>query len=184
MRSGLVPSLLAAALLTFSCTSATAPPRIERSPEQEALDGVEPDDPKRCSRTKTPHEREEVRGVAFARGTGPVFVGLGTPNVVRFTVDTKQHDGWHYYKTLWAISPKYEGAVKVTGEQLDGSNELRFNAASGFPGEKLTVLEFEESDAAEWRYGPSDTLIRSDGCYAFRIEGDGFVDWVTFIARS
>jgi hypothetical protein len=117
-----------------------------------------------------------------------VFVGLGTARVVRYTEDTREHEGWYYYKTLWAISPRYEGAVIVTGEQLDGSNELRFNAASGFPGEKLSALEFEESDGAGsghgWRYGPSETLIRADGCYAFRIEGDDFVDWVTFIARS
>ena len=113
-----------------------------------------------------------------------MFVGLGTPAIVRYTEGTREHEGWYYNKTLWAISPDYRGPVTVTGGQLNGSDEVGFNAASGFPGEKLSTLEFEESEGAEWRYGPSDTLIRADGCYAFRIEGDGFVDWVTFIARS
>jgi hypothetical protein len=110
--------------------------------------------------------------------------GLGTADVVRYTVDAREHEGWYYNKTLWAISPHYQGEVTISGEQLNESAELRFNPAAGFPGEKLARLEFESSDAAEWRYGPSDTLIRTDGCYAFRIEGEGFVEWVTFIARS
>ena len=104
--------------------------------------------------------------------------------MVRYTVDSRDHNGWHYNKTLWAISPTYQGVVVVTGQELDGSNELRFNPAAGFPGKKLPELEFEDSDVAEWRYGPSDTLIRADGCYTFRIEGEGFVEWVTFVARS
>jgi hypothetical protein len=140
--------------------------------------------PERCDTSRVPHERQDVKAVAFARGDGPVFVGLGTADVVRYTVDTREHDGWYYNKTLWAISPRYQGAVAITGQQLNGSAELRFNPGAGFPGEKLTELEFESSDAAQWRYGSSDTLIRADGCYAFRIEGEGFVEWVTFIARS
>lgn len=170
-------------LMFMSCTpDAVEPsdPLAAASPEESVAAS---DAPKRCSRENVALEREDVRGIAFARGSGPVFVGLGSPNIVNYTQDTKQHDGWYYYKTLWAISPEYEGAVTVTGERLDGSEELRFNAASGFPGEKLQKLKFEESVVREWRYGPGDTLIRADGCYAFRIEGEGFVEWVTFVAR-
>lgn len=183
MRWTPLPTVLVVLLLTLSCTSATPPPRAERTPVQEAVD-VEADAPKRCSLKEIPHERKDVRSVAFARGSGPVFVGLGTPNILRYTEDAREHDGWYYNKTLWAISPRYSGAVTVTGHQLNGHNELRFNAASGFPGKKLTALEFEKVDSGGWRYGPSSTLIRAAGCYAFRIEGDDFVDWVTFVARS
>jgi hypothetical protein len=182
-RWGPLVGTLVIALLMFSCTSADQP-QAERKPVEAATSDVDADAPKKCSRKEVPHERKEVRGVAFARGTGLVSVGLGTADIVRYAEDTQEHKGWHYYKSLWAISPEYKGSVIVTGRQLDGSNELRFNAASGFPGAKLSSLEFEESDTAEWRYGPSDTLIRADGCYAFRIEGEGFVEWVTFIARS
>ena len=128
--------------------------------------------------------RREVGAVAFARGDAPVYVGLGTAGVVRYTEDTRKHDGWYYYKTLWAISPRYQAEVTVTGHQLDGPHGLRFNPVAGFPGQKLLELRFEETDVADWRNGPSATLIRDDGCYAFRIEGESFVDWVTFVARS
>ena len=130
-----------------------------------------------------------------------MFVGLGTADIVHYTVDTKEHNGWYYYKTLWAIAPEFGGAVTITGNQIEGPNELRFNAASGFPGEKLAELhvdsserivlgatetraEHSEPDDGAWRYGPSDTLIRAGGCYVFRIEGEDFVEWVTFIARA
>ena len=78
----------------------------------------------------------------------------------------------------------------ITGNRIGGRNELRFNAASGIPavagGKKEATLElhFPETNDAEWRYGPSATLIRAVGCHAFRIEGEDFVEWVTFIARN
>lgn len=81
---------------------------------QDPVDAVEADGPKKCSRKEIPHERKGVRSVAFARGSGPVFVGLGTADIVRYTEDTREHIGWYYDKTLWAISPEYKGAVTVT----------------------------------------------------------------------
>lgn len=113
-----------------------------------------------------------------------MFVGLGTADIVHYTMDTQKHNGWYYYKTLWAIDPEYGGEVTITGKRIEGPNELRFNAASGFPGEKLAELHFSKADDGEWRCGPSATLIRAGGCYAFRIEGEDFVEWVTFIART
>jgi hypothetical protein len=184
MRWSPLASILVVALLMSSCTDASDQPSVKPSRIQAVTADADADASKKCSRKEIRHERKDVRAVAFARGTGPVFVGLGTAHVVRYTEDTREDGGWYYNKTLWAISPKYERAVTVTGEQVDGPNELRFNAATGSPGEKLTALEFDEADTAEWRYGPSDTLIPADGCYAFRIEGEDFVEWVTFIARS
>jgi hypothetical protein len=183
MTQQLGPLLVIALMLVAgACTSDEA----ERGPIQAAASPSPSEEPApiKCDKGPIPHERKDVKNIAFARGDGPVFVGLGTAGVVRYTVDAREHEGWYYNKTLWAISPRYQGEVTISGEQLDGPEELRFNPAAGFPGEKLSQLEFESSDAAEWRYGPSDTLIRADGCYAFRIEGEGFVEWVTFIARS
>jgi hypothetical protein len=111
-----------------------------------------------------------------------VFVGLGTGDgAVRYTVDTKKHDGWYYYKTLWAIAPSYTGNISITGKQIGGSNELRFNAEGGLPGKQLE-LRFDSDDSRTWRYGPSDTLIRAPGCYAFRVEGDDFEQHIVFEA--
>jgi len=199
-RIGLAGAVLVVAML-FACTDGDEGPRAERevtaNPQGERVARA----PAICSLKRVPDVRSEVNGVAYARGRGPVFVGLGTADIVHYTADTKEHNGWYYYKTLWAIAPEYGGAVTITGNQIAGPNELRFNAASGFPGEKLAELhvdsservvlgatetraEHSEPDGGEWRYGPSATLIRADGCYAFRIEGEDFVEWVTFIARA
>jgi hypothetical protein len=126
-----------------------------------------------------------VRAVAFAYGEGPVFVGLGTDDgVVRYTVDTRSHDGWHYYKTLWAIAPGYAGEVVITGKQIGGDTELRFNPSGRFPGHKRLQLRFPRDDSRKWRYGPSDTLIRAPGCYAFDVEGERFEQTIAFEARD
>jgi hypothetical protein len=114
-----------------------------------------------------------------------VFVGLGTGDgVVHYTADTKKHNGWYYYKTLWAIAPSYTGSVVITGKQLGGPSELRFNAGAGFPGQRQSELRFPADDSGKWRYGPSDTLIRAAGCYAFHVNGDGFAHIITFKASG
>jgi hypothetical protein len=138
-----------------------------------------------CPVEGAPRVRPDVRAVAFAYGEGPVFVGLGTGDgVVRYTVDTRRHDGWHYYKTLWAIASTYAGEVVITGKQIHGSTELRFNPGARFPGQRQLQLSFPQDDSGKWRYGPSDTLIRAPGCYAFQVEGDGFAQTIAFEARD
>ena len=136
-----------------------------------------------CTDDPVPLKRPEVRAVAFARGEGPVFVGLGTPRVVHYTEDTRQHEGWFYNKTLWAVAPEYAGPVTITGRELEGSHVLRFNPAAGFPGNKLTSLDLPPSEKDDWRYAPSETLIRAPGCYVLEIRGEGFLEFVTFRAR-
>jgi hypothetical protein len=136
-----------------------------------------------CPIQSVPHKRPQVRAVAFPYGIGPVFVGLGTGDgVVLYTLDTMEHGGWHYYKTLWAVAPSYTGKVVITGEQIDGPNRLRFNGGSRFPGRKQFELKFSPDASEKWRYGPSATLIRAPGCYAFRIRGEGFEQRIVFEA--
>jgi hypothetical protein len=121
--------------------------------------------------------------VAYARGTWPVYVGLGTGRVIHYRED-QHHDGWWYHKTLWALAPDYGGGVTITGYQIDGSHRLMFNAA-GPVDQQLDRLRFEPrtSTASEkWRYGPSSTLIGAPGCYVFELRRPGSVDYITFIA--
>jgi hypothetical protein len=157
----------------------------EGSDERSALGADSQGSATPCPVKSVPRVRSEVRAVAFAYGEGPVFVGLGTGDgAVRYTVDTKKHEGWYYYKTLWAIAPSYTGTISITGKQIGGSNELRFNAGGGFPGRKQLELRFGADDSGTWRYGPSDTLIRAPGCYAFRVEGDDFEHIIAFRATE
>lgn len=134
-----------------------------------------------CSERPVPLDRPDVRAVAFARGEGPVYAGLGAAGQVRYTEDNRQHDGWYYHKTLWAVAPEYEGSLSITGHQLDGPNRLLFNMGR-FPGKKLRRLSMPSDSSGEWRYGPSDTLIRAPGCYTFEVEGEGFRQLITFTA--
>jgi hypothetical protein len=136
-----------------------------------------------CTDAPVPRLRPEVPAVAFARGDGPVYVGLGTARAVHYMEDTPEHGGWFYYKTLWAVSPGYGGQVTITGRQVGGPNILRFNAGEAFPGKKQGSLRFSPQPSRGWRYGPSSTLIRAPGCYAFEIRGDAFTEFVTFRAR-
>ena len=138
-----------------------------------------------CPVGSAPRKRADVRAVAFAYGEGPVFVGLGTPDgIIRYTVDTRSHDGWHYYKTLWAIAPTYGGSVVITGKELEGTQELRFNPGARFPGPKELRLRFPADDSGKWRYGPSETLIRAPGCYAFHVAGEELKQTIVFEARD
>jgi hypothetical protein len=138
-----------------------------------------------CPTEIAPRVRPDVRAVAFAYGEGPVFVGLGTGDgVVRYTVDTRSDDGWHYYKTLWAIAPTYAAEVVITGRELRGSHELRFNPGARFPGQRRARLRFPPDGSGKWRYGPSDTLIRAPGCYAFHVAGEGLRQTIVFEARD
>ena len=178
VRTQIVVSAAAALLLAGACQE-------ERGSDgRSALDAEGRKSAALCPGESVPR-RSEAGAVAFAYGEGPVFVGLGTGDgVVRYTVDTKKHDGWYYYKTLWAIAPTYTGSVVITGKQLGGSNELRFNAGAGFRGQKQPELRFPADDSGKWRYGPSDTLIRAAGCYVFRVERDGFEQEIAFKASG
>ena len=155
------------------------------SEEQATLDADARRSSASCPVEGVPRVRPDVRAVAFAYGEGPVFVGLGTGDgVVRYTVDTRRHDGWYYYKTLWAIAPTYAGEVVITGKQIGGDTELRFNPGARFPGQTELQLRFPPDDSGKWRFGPSDTLIRAPGCYAFQVEGEGFKQTIAFEARD
>ena len=155
--------LMILAIMSVGCDGSPEPsagrrPATATSASEGGMNALE------CTDDPVPRSRPEVSAVAFARGDGPVFVGLGTPRVVRYTEDTLQDAGWFYYKTLWAVAPKYAGPVTITGQQLEGTHVLRFNTAAGFPGNKLTSLQLPASEEGGWRYGPSETLIRAPGC--------------------
>jgi hypothetical protein len=147
--------------------------------------GCQQEERRSCPVQGVSRVRLDVRAVAFAYGDGPVYVGLGSADgVVRYTVDTQKHGGWYYYKTLWAIAPGYKGSVVITGSAIGSSSELLRFSGGGFPGQPHPELRFQPDDSGKWRYGPSDTLIRAPGCYAFRVDGDGFDEKIVFKATD
>ena len=79
--------------------------------------------------------------------------------------------------------PKYDGAILIRGEQMDGTNALRFG--QGGP-KLLEELAFGAHGAdnwsGNWRNFPSYTRLRAPGCYAYQVDGAGFSDTIVFRA--
>ena len=137
----------------------------------------------RCNVGKVPHKRPHVRAIAFPRGPGPAYVGLGTAGLVYYAEDTREHGGWYYNKVLIGSSPDYRLGMSINGRRMDGREILRWHNGP-FPGEKNLVLEVPaDEDGTGWRYVAGDVLIRAPGCYVIRLEGGDFFEEVVFRAE-
>src|SRR5918996_3230200 len=137
----------------------------------------------RCKDGKVPHKRPHVRALAFPRGPGPAYVGLGTAGTVYYAQDTREHGGWYYNKVLIGSSPDYRLGMSINGRRRDGREILRWHNGP-FPGEKALVLDVPaDEDGTRWRYVAADVLIRAPGCYVIRLEGGDFLEEVVFRAE-
>jgi hypothetical protein len=136
----------------------------------------------RCPRTRggRPNPR-----IAIALGDGPAYPVMGmaapppSPAGVADLSDDERRNGWYLHKTLWAVSRVYSGPVLIRARQVDGSRPVRF-AIDG--GTALAELTFSAERRPHWRFGVSDTLLRSPGCYAFQVDGSTFSDVIVFEA--
>jgi hypothetical protein len=132
-----------------------------------------------CPRARPVHVSVKV---AFPIGGGPAYVGLGSSRGLA-DLDARElrRGRFFLHKTLWAISPTYDGPLLVRGRRLDFKGVLRFS----LPGLTLDELHFTRAylETAGWRYGPTTTAIPGPGCYAFQIDGRGFSEVLAFQAR-
>ena len=73
--------------------------------------------------------------------------------------------------------------MPIRGRRIDGPQELRFGDGAR-PGAELE-LDTSDPDAAEggWPNFPSYTRLRAPGCYAYRVDGEGFSAVIVFEAR-
>jgi hypothetical protein len=137
----------------------------------------------RCNHRKVPHKKPGVRAMAFPRGPGPAYVGLGTAGFVYYAQDTREHRGWYYNKILIGISPDYRLGMSVNGRRRDGREILRWHNGP-FPGRSRLVLDVPaDEEGTGWRYMAGDVLIRAPGCYVIRLEGRDFLEEVAFRAE-
>lgn len=141
-----------------------------------------------------------VQGVqvdpAYARafGAGPVFgvlPALGTSSVIVYDAPGTGYvdgGGWYRLKTLWIASPSYHAEALIRGHQIDGPGMLEFTAGSAPPAPALQfATETGVASAGTqrgWRDRPSETLVRSPGCYAFQVDGFNFSEVIVFEARQ
>ncbi|HEX2295717.1 MAG TPA: hypothetical protein VHN37_10455 [Actinomycetota bacterium] len=121
--------------------------------------------------------------MAFPRGPGPAYVGLGTGGVVYYARDAREHRGWYYNKVLIGISPDYRLGMSVNGRRRDGREIVRWHNGR-FPGEPTVVLDIPADEGGRgWRFVAGDILIRAPGCYVIRLEGSDFLEEVRFRAE-
>ncbi len=136
-------------------------------------------------------------------GSGPVYPGL-----VTLGIGTQAYDGqgsahfshfgrlgpWDGIKTLWVISPSYDGSALVRGRQIDGTGDIRFSVegfgslgsdtetAKGVEiGEELR-LDVGSTTQTGWREFPTAILFKGAGCYGLQIDGEDFSNLVVFQA--
>lgn len=189
-RSALLAVLVATAMGAAACSGdAEAPsqqgvsdrPSLGRDPLQ--LPTVDPAEP--CPTSPR-------------RATSPDFgpgLGDGPAYPVGFTADGKLYvelppfepahqwsgSGWGGRKVLWVVDPAYTGPIRIRGGRLDAAGEIRFD------NELVSELKLSAGGdvgltASGWRHRPSHTRVQAPGCYAYRVDGEGFSDVIVFEA--
>ena len=122
-------------------------------------------------------------------GDGPVYpVGFPKGGVLRFPYPPPKNSlfagsEWGGQKVLWVSDPKYDGPIVIRGQQVDGTNQVRFGQGSAAIRQEL-AFPAHSADNWEggWRNFPSYTRLRAPGCYAYQVDGAGFSDTIVFRA--
>jgi hypothetical protein len=96
--------------------------------------------------------------------------------------------GWYLHKTLWAISPRYSGPVLIRGRRVDRPGLVRFGGSTATPRAMVRsstpTFRMTADTTREWRYYPTETLLRAPGCYAFQVDGTDFSFVLVFRASA
>jgi hypothetical protein len=131
----------------------------------------------RCPRSRSSRTAPEI---TYSLGSGPAYVNLGSPGGLAFLGDDLRIHGTRAHKALWALSPRYRGAVLIRGRRLDGRGAIRFGLQRRTRSWWRGLWPEQRS---RWRYGVSDTLLPRAGCYAFQVDGTSFSERIFFVAR-
>ena len=95
----------------------------------------------------------------------------------------RQTGGWHFFKIVWFISPRYQGPVLVRGRQVDGTNRIRFGDGAA-PRRELRIPAGRGLFSHGWRAGGSNERVRAAGCYALQVDGVTFSRVIVFRAAQ
>lgn len=166
------------ALLVIACTT-----RHTGGVAKRRHDDTPPDAGLTCPQHPARLRCPAAPAMGFARGEGPVYIGLGAARAIHYAKDTLHHRGWYYYKVLVGIAPRYRLGLSINGRESTGRGVLRWHNGA-FPGSSSVSLDIAaDRTGAGWRYLPGDMLIRNPGRYVIRIEGARFVERVAFRAK-
>jgi hypothetical protein len=118
-------------------------------------------------------------GITWSLGSGPAYVNLGSPGGLAFLGDDLRIGGLIAHKALWAVGPRYRGALLIRGRRLDARGAVRFGLRRRTRSWWRGLWPEQRS---RWRYGVSDTLLPRAGCYAFQVDGASFSERIFFAA--
>ena len=130
----------------------------------------------RCPRSRSSRAAPEI---TYSLGSGPVYVNLGAPGGLAFLGDDLHVGTFRAHKALWAVSPRYRGALLIRGRRLDGGGAVRGPARRS----RRWWRGLWPEQRSRWRYGGADTLLPRAGCYAFQVDGSSFSERIFFVAR-
>ncbi len=117
-----------------------------------------------------------------ALGVGPIYpVGLGGDAVLAYS-SAGFTGPWGGQKVLWVGDPAYHGLALVRGRQLDGPNDVRFNAGTDPVSELRLDSSAPDNITSGWNNWPSYTRVRAPGCYAYQVDGPDFTLIIPFTA--
>jgi hypothetical protein len=131
----------------------------------------------RCPRSRSSRAAPEI---TYSLGSGPVYVNLGSPGGLAFLGDDLRVGTFRAHKALWAVSPRYRGALLIRGRRLDGRGRVRFGPTRR---SRSWWRGLWPEQRSRWRYGGADVLLPRAGCYAFQVDGSSFSERIFFVAR-
>jgi hypothetical protein len=82
---------------------------------------------------------------------------------------------------LWVVDPSYHGAVLIRGQQLGGTESVRFGVGR-VPAQQLRLPLEQSNTTGGWANYPSYTRLRAAGCYGYQIDGTSFSKVIVFRA--
>ncbi len=119
----------------------------------------------------------------FKAGHAPAYPdqpGIPFASPQKFAIGNPEVDGWGGQKIVWFVPSSATGPVLIRGQQLDGSNPVRFNGGidqeeGGIIYPLLTALRVQ--GGGDWG---SYTRLKAPGCYFYQIDGLSFSGYFIF----
>lgn len=144
-----------------------------------------------------PHDQSSPNGerqMARLR-RGPVYAGLpGIPRILYVSVPDRPSElaeerPWGTALITWASKARYRGSVLLRGRRLDGPGRIGFgDGTSPELGLRLPAGSWADAGAggrgrnvSGWRITKVETWFRSEGCYAFQVDGRNFSYTLPFV---
>jgi hypothetical protein len=126
-------------------------------------------------------------GITEVAGDDPVYLVTGGYAIQFPFAESANSQGWAAQDRVWfLIRPGVVGDVLVRGQQLDGSNEVRFGAGDA-PDAELVFKAPAQARLANddtWSISFNTMRLREAGCYAIQVDSEAASSVIVFRAEQ